>query len=403
MTDTATFKTPFAELLPPLSTQELDDLRQDITANGVRVPIMVMFDPDGSFIVDGHHRALICRELGVTPPVQYVDEAWPEALAIKMNVNRRNLSADQRANVRNAQMDVARRMAAEGVSEATIGAVIGVSRQTVNSWVSISSASTGTTNNQPERPKAKPGPKPKPDLAEPAAPVTAVRIPKSEHATIADRHAAGETQTQIAADYKVAQGRIAQIVDAERKRAELVARNTDLAAEAPAALEGDYDVIVIDPPWTMTKIDRDVAPGQVAFDYPTMNEEELAAMNLPAADDCHVWVWTTHKHLPMAMRLLDSWGLKYVCTFVWHKPGGFQPYGLPQYNCEFALYARKGTPQFATTKAFPVCFNAPRTEHSAKPAEFYDTVRRCTSGRRIDIFNRRPIDGFESWGNEAAR
>lgn len=187
----------------------------------------------------------------------------------------------------------------------------------------------------------------------------------------------------------------------EVKREEVVDRLNDISTREVKRLEGKYDVIVIDPPWPMQKIERDVAPNQVALDYPTMTEEELAQMHIPAADDCHMWLWTTHKFLPMALRLLDAWGFKYVCAFVWHKPGGFQPYNLPQYNCEFAIYARKGAPTFIDTKAFNVCFEAPRGAHSAKPEEFYDVVRRVTTGLRVDMFNRRAIEGFDVWGNES--
>jgi N6-adenosine-specific RNA methylase IME4 len=201
---------------------------------------------------------------------------------------------------------------------------------------------------------------------------------------------------------KVEQGEI-KMADAVReiKRAEVVASLESVEAREQKALEGVYDVIVIDPPWPMQKIDRDERQNQVAFDYPTMSEAEMADLEMPAADDCHMWLWTTHKFLPMALRLSEVWGFKYVCTFVWHKPGGFQPIGLPQYNCEFALYCRKGSPKFLDTKAFPTCFEAPRGGHSEKPEEFYDVVRRVTGGRRIDIFNRRKIEGFDVWGKEA--
>ena len=183
--------------------------------------------------------------------------------------------------------------------------------------------------------------------------------------------------------------------DAVKRRLEKI---KDVDTEPP---EGQYEVIVIDPPWPMEKIEREVRPNQVGFDYPTMSEEELSEMSIPCAEDCHVWVWTTHKFLPMALRLLDAWSLKYVCTFVWHKPGGFQPQNLPQYNCEFSIYARRGSPEFSDLKNFNVCFDAPRHGHSVKPGEFYSMVRRVTTGRRLDMFSRREIDGFSSWGLEA--
>lgn len=185
------------------------------------------------------------------------------------------------------------------------------------------------------------------------------------------------------------------------KHKDIVRKIEELEDRAEEDFAGEFDVIVIDPPWPMEKIDRDARPNQAYFDYPVMEEEEIADMELPMADSCHIWLWTTQKFLPMAMRCLDAWGVKYVCTFVWHKPGGFQPIGLPQYNCEFALYARRGTPIFADTKAFNTAFTAQRGEHSEKPEAFYDVVRRVTAGRRADVFNRRNIDGFVGWGNES--
>ncbi|HKF94378.1 MAG TPA: MT-A70 family methyltransferase, partial [Gammaproteobacteria bacterium] len=112
---------------------------------------------------------------------------------------------------------------------------------------------------------------------------------------------------------------------------------------------------------------------------------------LPVKPHCHVWVWTTHMFMPLAFSLLEQWSLRYVCTFVWHKKGGFQPLNRPQYNCEFALYATYGCPRFTITKAFKTGFKAPRGGHSVKPDFFYATVRRVTEGRRLDLFARRTI------------
>ena len=94
-------------------------------------------------------------------------------------------------------------------------------------------------------------------------------------------------------------------------------------------------------------------------------------------------------------------GLSHLLTMVWHKPGGFQPIGLPQYNCEFIIYGRRGCPEFVDTKAFPCCFNAPRREHSRKPDEFYDLIEACSPGPRLEMFARGSRPGWVSWGNQA--
>lgn len=77
--------------------------------------------------------------------------------------------------------------------------------------------------------------------------------------------------------------------------------------------------------------------------------------------------------------------------------------GLPQFNCEFVLYARRGSPRFVETKDLFACFNAPRREHSRKPDEFYDVVRRVTGAPRIDVFSRERRNGFDQYGNQTEK
>ncbi len=85
---------------------------------------------------------------------------------------------------------------------------------------------------------------------------------------------------------------------------------------------------------------------------------------------------------------------------VWHKAGGFQPFNLPQYNAEFVLFGRKGGLDFLDTKNFFTCFEGKRREHSRKPVEFYDLIRRVSPEPRIEMFSREKHDGYEIWGDE---
>jgi N6-adenosine-specific RNA methylase IME4 len=191
-------------------------------------------------------------------------------------------------------------------------------------------------------------------------------------------------------------------------RKEKKSEKREAALKAIFSETGPFDVVVIDPPWPMMKIDRDERPNQAEFDYPTMTVDELASfwpqtIAVHVKDDCHLFCWTTQKYLPAALALVEKWGFRYVLTMVWHKPGGFQPHDLPQYNSEFIIYARKGTPIFTDTTDFRVCSSWPRREHSRKPEEFYDLIRRVTGGSRIDIFSRERHRGFAQYGNEITK
>lgn len=368
--------TPFSDLLPPLSTEEFDALKKDIEANGVRDKIILTEDRE---ILDGHNRYAIDQ----SAPTHIIKGSgkWTveqkHAYVIAAAFRRRNLSPDQKRELTAKQKDLCKALKDQDNKQWTherLALMLGVDRTTVTKWL------TPNVNDHNRR-KSR------------ATPIPDARVTLSQDAKkeVTKRVKSGESQAQVAADFGVSQQHVSKVAKATAAPKK----------QPPKTAPGLYDVIVIDPPWPMKIIERDCRPNQVEMPYPAMSEDKLAELKIPLAKDCHIWLWTTHKFLPMAMRLLDHWKLKYICTFVWHKPGGFQPVGLPQYNCEFALYARRGSPTFTTTKAFNLCFNAPRGSHSEKPEEFYETLRRTTSGRRLDMFNRRQIKGFDGWGDEA--
>ncbi len=186
----------------------------------------------------------------------------------------------------------------------------------------------------------------------------------------------------------------------------ILAKAKRIEVEVVSPPVGQYRTIVIDPPWQVEKIIREVSPNQYDYDYPIMSLEEIKSLpieEMAIKDGCHLYLWTTQRYLPSAFDILEEWGFNYIFAMVWHKAGGFQPFNLPQYNCEFVLFGRKGGLPFLETKGFFTCFSGQRREHSRKPDEFYDLVRRVSPAPRIDYFSRERREGFEQYGNETGK
>ena len=165
---------------------------------------------------------------------------------------------------------------------------------------------------------------------------------------------------------------------------------------------GRYATIVVDAPWPIKKSLRLERPDQVEMDYATLSVEEIGAFDVPAlaADDGFVFCWAPQRFLEEAFAIVRGWGFRPAFTMVWHKSGGNQPFGLPQFNCEFVVVGRRGDARFRDLTLFNCCFDGVRRGHSRKPVEFYETVARVTDGPRIDVFGREAREGFTVWGAE---
>ena len=371
-----------ANLFPLMDQSQYSDLVADIKENGLIESIILH---EGK-ILDGRNRYNACNDAGVEP--NFVEYEGEDALSyvISLNLNRRHLNESQRAMIgaklanmkSGTRTDLTSGKSAVGLSNKDASDKLNVSERIIRSAKKVQKEGIEDLQKSVEAGKVSV-----------SAASDIATLDKEEQEIVV---AKGEDEILEAAK------QIRKSRSAENKEKRDAMRKQALAIKPP---QGKYRTIVIDPPWDMEKIQRDLAPNQVDFDYPTMSLDEIKDFKLPAHEECHLWLWTTQKYLRPSFDLLDSWDFTYLATFVWHKNGGFQPVGLPQFNCEFVLLARKGGQPFVETKQFFTCFDAKRREHSRKPDEFYDVVKRVCPEPRIDIFSRENRDGYDVWGLEA--
>jgi ParB-like chromosome segregation protein Spo0J len=94
-----TYKTPYVDLLPQLTDEDYQELKEDIRANGVMYPVVI---DDDNNVIDGHHRLRIAAELGIPysdvrkKQVEGLPEEKRRELAYNLNLHRRQLTQQQK-------------------------------------------------------------------------------------------------------------------------------------------------------------------------------------------------------------------------------------------------------------------------------------------------------------------
>lgn len=239
--------TPYADLLPPLSTEEFDALRESIKADGVRVPVIV---DDDDNVLDGHHRLKIDPD-APRKVLRGLSEAEKQAFVFQANFVRRNLSPSQKKEAARRMREVAKALREEDAKKNTqkrVAMLLGVSRECVSAWWNRGDTSDGTSTNTG---------KPRPDAR--------VKVSPQAHPVIVERIDAGEPQAQVAADFGVSQQAVSTIVSKERKQKEKAKAREEAAAKIAddtlGVFHGDFrrigaevadesvDLIFTDPPY----------------------------------------------------------------------------------------------------------------------------------------------------------
>lgn len=179
-------------------------------------------------------------------------------------------------------------------------------------------------------------------------------------------------------------------------------RKDKVLIETPSFPLGKYSVIYADPAWPVGSIVMDKWVSPIDDKYPTMSIDDIKKMpiNELAADNCSLFMWTTHSFLPDSLDIIKAWGFKYFCLITWNKGSGWTQNGFHKMT-EFLLFAYKGkmnVDQYG--KAIPTLISENKTFHSKKPDSIRDLIKSKTPDKRLELFARDKYDGWEAWGNE---
>lgn len=189
----------------------------------------------------------------------------------------------------------------------------------------------------------------------------------------------------------------------------LLRQRLGLIPETPPLPAGQFSCIVADPPWRLdTGPDVFNGTGESGHDslaYSQMSLDHIRALPVEnkAADDAHLYLWTTNRYVEHAYGIVRDWGFRPSVLLVWcKKPRGVGLGDAFRLTTEFCLYARRGG-----LKESRICpttwFEWPRGKHSQKPAQFYQLVESMSpagDGGRLDMFTRSKRAGWVPWGHE---
>ena len=175
-----------------------------------------------------------------------------------------------------------------------------------------------------------------------------------------------------------------------------------------------YQIIYADPPWNETgggKIKRGADKH-----YPLMKTRDIIALPVEeiAAQNAHLYLWTTNNFLPDALAVMKAWGFDYKTIITWVK----DRIGLGQYfrgQTEHCLFGVRGMLPYKIVNGKrqqgTTVFHAPRTKHSAKPIEMRRLIEKVSDRNdfnKIELFARIPkeiiedptLKGWDAWGLE---
>ena len=368
----------FKSLIPPLTAEEYDGLRDSILADGCRDALVLW----GDVLIDGHNRYEICTKHGIpfdTIQMDFGNRDDALAWIIKNQFGRRNLPAYERARLALRLKPVIAERAKENLIT-----------HTQSGYQGCQNSDKAVIDTKRELAKA--------------AGVSHDTIAKVEKI---EAKASPEIKAQLRSG-EISINQAYKDIKREEQRQE---RNETIREQIDRpktsnhidifTTEKKYRVIYADPPWSYNDKQNIEVLGGAEKHYTTMPLDEICALPIPSADNAVLFMWATSPMLEDSFKVINAWGFKYKSSFVWDKIA----HNMGHYNSvrhEFLLIATKGSCTPDVPRLFDSVVSIERTEHSRKPKEFRDMIDTLYPyGERLELFAREAPEGWDVWGNMA--
>jgi N6-adenosine-specific RNA methylase IME4 len=175
------------------------------------------------------------------------------------------------------------------------------------------------------------------------------------------------------------------------------------ATEAASRTLGEklYGVIYADPPWRFQVYAESGMDLLADNHYPTMPTEAIKQIEVPAADNCALFLWATVPLLPQCLDVMAAWGFSYKSLILWEKDRAGTGYWTRNTVEILLIGARGNIPAPTPGEQPPQVIEAPRGRHSEKPTVFAETIERLYPHTpKLEMFARTARPGWDAWGNE---
>lgn len=202
-----------------------------------------------------------------------------------------------------------------------------------------------------------------------------------------------------------------ELFNIEQPKTDNYKSNSELICELYGFGAGEgYDIIYADPPWNGLGWNNGSGLKCPARHYSVMTDSDILTLPVEqiAKNNAALFLWVTFPNLPLGIKTIEAWGFRYATVaFTWvkkNKKSDSWFWGCGNYtraNAEICLLGMRGSMKRKSASVHSVIDDR-IMEHSKKP----DTARQRIvelfgNLRKIELFARDKMDGWDVWGNQA--